>query len=72
MNTINAGKPLPPIIRRGVAEAIILCQNEHTGYVMCPYCGLRHRHGLGGKDSLAGQFREAHCYKGEYQIIGRK
>lgn len=58
--------------KRGVAEAIIKCQNNTVGKVRCPYCYCIHQHGLAGMKTLAGQIRESHCFKGEYVMVPKK
>jgi hypothetical protein len=57
--------------KRGVAEAVIKCQNNLVGKVMCPFCNKTHQHGLMGLKSLAGQFRGSDCHRGDYRIVDK-
>jgi hypothetical protein len=54
---------------RGVAEAIILCKNDSIVNVLCPYCGIKHKHGVGTPNTTnkpRKEYRSSHCSKGDY------
>lgn len=57
--------------KRGVAEAVIKCQNNTVGKVVCPYCSRLHQHGLMERKTLAGQFRSSDCGRGDYRIVDK-
>ncbi|KAH7202787.1 hypothetical protein BKA60DRAFT_162048 [Fusarium oxysporum] len=54
--------------------ALVLEWNRHSVQIMCTYCLLRHRHGV-GNPPWCGQTRETYCYRAagnfsshEYQL----
>ena len=58
---------LNPPVNYGVAEAIILCRNEYTAKVLCPFCKTKHSHGVGGEVLYERvEYRGSHCKQGEY------
>jgi hypothetical protein len=61
--------PIPSSPNYGVAEAIIICQNEYSVNVICPFCKTIHKHGTGGNLTYERyEYRGADCHKGEYRF----